>query len=339
LIAAKRTQSAARPAGFRVPLRLDLVTNPYAPSPLVATTMERWTAGDRIDLGDPASLRRRIGEWLGFPTARIVLTNGIEELGRALLSAESGPIVLFPPTAGEHYRLADERGADVVEAARDLDFAIDVAPDAALLPRGAIALAMSPNDPTGTLLTVPMAVRLARRCAMVVIDERYGAYTPRTLLPLAREFDNVVVLRTFEIWAGLDRWPLAFAVAPSRVVDRVERDLPLLSGGSVVAANAVLDDLLYLRATVEQVRAEKSRLLRTLRKLNMLRPHPSWANFVLATVERGSAAYFERELLRRGIVVHRPRDPLLADTLRISATTARATDALKRALIDAATTL
>jgi histidinol-phosphate/aromatic aminotransferase/cobyric acid decarboxylase-like protein len=71
----------------------------------------------------------------------------------------------------------------------------------------------------------------------------------------------------------------------------------------------------------------------------MLRPIPSWANFLLARVERGDAILFERELAERGIIVHRPPQPELAEHLRISAVGPESTLELKRALIEISVTL
>jgi histidinol-phosphate aminotransferase len=107
----------------------------------------------------------------------------------------------------------------------------------------------------------------------------------------------------------------------------------------VIAAHATLDDLDYVRATAERVREEKARLFRMLRKLNMLRPLPSWANFLLVRIERGDPVLFEHELADRGIRVHRPLQRELDRHLRISAIGPDSTVALKQALIEIAVDL
>jgi histidinol-phosphate aminotransferase len=200
---------------------------------------------------------------------------------------------------------------------------------------------MSPNDPTGTILTAQDAVRLSRKCALLIIDERHAPYSPRTLIPLVREFDNVVVLRTFETWAGLNGFPIAYAIAPPRLAAALSdgRFHLSIASSALVAAHATLDDLPYVLATVERVREEKARLFRTLRKLNMIRPHASWANFLLVRIERGDADAFSTEVRRRDIAVHRPLQTGMGNYFRISATTAEATAALKNALIEVAATL
>jgi histidinol-phosphate aminotransferase len=323
------------------PLRLDLLVNPYGPSLRV---LEAIASSDDLHLPHNAQterLRQRLAELHSVPANWIVIGNGIDELLIAALRIGQGPAVLFPPTDPEECRLVSLSGCEFVEVSRSHRFAIEVDPANLELPRGAVSIAMSPNDPTGTILSAQEAVRLSRKSGLLVVDERHGAYSPRTLVPLVREFENVIMLRTFETWAGLNGLPIAYAIAPSKLASMLNahRLRPEIAGAAVVAGHATLDDLQYVNATVERVREEKARLFRTLRKLNMVRPLPSWSNFMLARVERGDADEFEAELDRREIKVHRPCQAELSQYFRISATTAEATAALKTALIDVAATL
>lgn len=330
-----QTLTAAAPA------RLDLLPNPYGPSLHALEVL----AADEALLG-PADdrqnrLRQRLAERLGVGGDRLFLANGMADLLASVLLRlrGGGPLVLFPPCDPTVSRQASIHGVEVVEVRRDPTFALGLdAETASDLPDGATAFVGSPNDPTGTILGPQEAVRLARSCDLVLIDERHGEYGGRTLLPLAREFDNLVVLRSFETWAGLASLPFAYAVGPPRVVaelDEVGR-AGGVAAGAAVAALATLDDLPYVEATVRRVREERGRLFRTLRKLNMLRPFPSWGNFVLGRFERGSADFFVEELAHRGILVHRPVSGGLRDCIRVSATVPEQTDRLKRALIEIA---
>jgi histidinol-phosphate aminotransferase len=323
------------------PTRLDLLVNPYGPSLRV---QEAIASSDDLHLQQPLKaerLRLRIAELHAVPPRWVTLGNGIDELLAALLRMKPGPVALFPPTDPDQARLAALLGKEIIEIPRSHRFAIEVDPTSLELPNETVGLAQSPNDPTGTILSAQEAVRLSRKCTFLIIDERHSAYSPRTLLPLVREFENVVVLRTFETWAGLSGFPIAYAVAPPKLAAALdERRLrPWIATASLIAADATFDDLPYVFATVERVRDEKARLFRTLRKLNMVRPFPSWANFLMAHVERGEIAEFESELANRDIVVHRPQQQGLEGFFRISATTAEATAALKNALIAVAATL
>jgi histidinol-phosphate aminotransferase len=326
------------------PLRLDLLVNPYGPSirvqeAIAAAAELHLPTGER-----EGTIRRRLAGVAGVPVEWLTLANGIDELMTALLlrRREAGPLVLFPPSDPLDERRARLLGVEVVRVARSHRFAVELADAGAeLIPREATALVTSPNDPTGTLLAAQDAVRLMRRCALVVVDERHGEYGGRSLLPLVREFDNLVVLGSFETWAGLVGFPFAYAIAPAAIAGDLARfrPRPEIAAASLLAAEATLDDLDYVRASAHRVREERSRLYRTLRKLNTLRPLPSWANFLLVRVERGDAILFERELAERGIIVHRPTQPELPDHLRISAVGPESTLELKRALIEIGLTL
>ena len=320
---------------------MDLLANPFGPSLSVQDALAgcdelHLPAGRRQD-----RLHRRLAQVVGFPPEWLLLANGIDELlgMLALWRRNRGPMVFFPPSDPMETRRAALHGLEVVEVRRAPTFALGLEPEtAADVPSVSTALVASPNDPTGTLLGTQDAVRLTRACDLVVVDERHAEYSGRSLLPLVREFDNLLVVQTFETWAALAGLPLAYAICPPRLL----RELGAYGrpGGvamaAVVAAEATLDDLAYVRATVQRVREERSRLYRTLRKLNMVRPLPSWANFLLARVERGDAGWIAGELARRGILVHRPTQIELSGCLRISASRPDHTDALKQALIDIA---
>jgi histidinol-phosphate aminotransferase len=204
------------------------------------------------------------------------------------------------------------------------------------LPPGCWAVVQSPNDPTGTLLDPLDAVRLARACEVLVIDERHGAYAGRSMLPLVREFENIILLQTLETWAALHSFPVAFAVAPPALLVELNafRVRDELSAGATMAALATLGDLASVQSAVRRVRQERSRLYRMLRKLNMVSPCPSWGNFLPVRVERGTATRIVTGLADRGIRVYKPPQPELARLLRVSARLPEQTDALKQALIE-----
>ncbi len=218
-------------------------------------------------------------------------------------------------------------------------FALPVNPGGVELPRGATSIVLSPNDPTGTIATVQDIVRLSRQSSLVVIDQRHAAYSSRSLTPLVREFDNLVLLQTFETFAGMTAFPLAWGIAPPRIARAIaaQQRPSGLARVSIVAAHAALDADADIRATVRKVTYEKGRLFRQLRKLSMISPpYPSWSNFLLARIERGTADFFVPRLAERGIVVYRVDDPRLANHLRISGVSLEATSALKQALIEIA---
>lgn len=322
-------------------IRLDELTNPYAPTDAVADVLGDLDQFAWADADHALLLRRRLGQQYGVDHRWVLLAEGVASLYRALSRWREplGPMVTFPPSEHAELLPAMNEPGNVVSTRRQPDFSLGVSPDLSALPDFSTAVAMSPNDPTGTLVQVHELVRLTRQCSLTVIDERHGGYSPRTAAPFAREFDNLVVFQSMEWWAGLRNWPLAWAVAPPSIIEQLEAQMPL-SGPSrdhVLAALATLDDWSWMRETLRRVTFERGRLFRQLRKLSMISPpYPSWANFLLARFERGDAAFFLPRLEERGIRVHPVTDKGLQNHVRVSAVSAEATDALKRALIEIA---
>lgn len=322
-------------------IRLDSLVNPFAPTDAVADVLGDadqfpWPVEDNARV-----LRRRLGQHYGIDHRWVLLGAGVDDLYRALVAwrGTPGPMVTFPPTHHPELDAALDQAEPAVTVPRQPDFSLGVPPDLSRLPKGSTAVAMSPNDPTGTLVQVHELVRLTRQCELTVIDERHGGYSPRTAAPFAREFDNLIIFQSMEWWAGLRNWPLAWAIAPPSIIERLEdhRTSTGPSGEAVLAALATLDDWSWVEETLRRVTFEKGRLYRQLRKLSMISPpYQSWANFLLARFERGDTAFFVPRLEERGILVHDIADALLPNHVRISAVSAEATDALKRALIEIA---
>lgn len=328
----------AAPATTKPPIRLDLLVNPYGPSPLVA---ESLAAADDLHR-DPARLlpvlHRRLAAQSGAPAGWVRPANGIDEaISTALAGADDGPLVVFPPGAGSRPALVAHPERETIDVWRTAAFLPGLdAETAAELPRRAVAVLTSPHDPSGALLPVQDAVRLARSCSWVFVDERCGGFGPRSFAHLAREFDNVVVFQTLETWAGLSAFPVGWAIGSPRALDRLYREPARpVSAGAALAALATLDDMPGVLANVRRVRDERSRLFRMLRKLNMVQPMPSWAGFVLARATRSTGDELAEQLRLRGIIVNRPPGPGLDDHLRISAGRPSDTDALQRALVEA----
>jgi histidinol-phosphate aminotransferase len=322
-------------------VRLDLVTNPYGPVERVIDAVSRFDAW-AVPSGDLAStLRARLGAQAGVPEDWVVLANGIDEL-HAMIAQwrnDHGPLVVFPPSDSMLETWLRRHSGQMECVPRGRDFAIPVEAVRGRLPRDATSIVLSPNDPTGTITTVQEAVRLSRQSSLVVIDERHAAYSARSLLPLVREFDNMVLLQTFETHAALTAFPLAWGIAPPRVAREIAaRQRPSgLAHASIVAGLAALDADVEIRATVRKVMVEKGRLFRQLRKLSMISPpYPSWSNFLLARFERGNSGFFLPRLAARGIVVHRVDHPRLQNHVRVSGVSLDATTALKQALIEIA---
>jgi histidinol-phosphate aminotransferase len=320
------------------PVRLDRLTNPLAPTDAVA---EALADHDRMNVMSDelaADIRRRIGHRMGVDERWIVLASGIDALYEGLVRwrVDAAPFAVFPPTHLAELQRVLDLGGDIHVVPRTETFDLGLNTSGRRFPETATSVVISPNDPTGTLVELHQLVRLSRQSRVAVIDERHSAYTPRSVAPLAREFENVIVFQSMEWWAGLHEFPIAWAICPPSLGTPLQAAMGnrTIERAALISAQATLDDWSWIQATVRRLTLEKGRLYRQLRKLNMLHPpYRSWANFVLTQFARGSAEYFVPRLEDRSILVHVPDQDLLPDHIRISAVSAEATETLKQALI------
>ena len=320
-------------------IKLDLNENPYGCSLRV---QEALAAFDRFHLyPDPEgrAVRERVAAYTELPAERILLGNGADELIDLLylLTIDPGDeVVIAPPTFGEYKARAELFGARVVEAPRRADFGLDMeALERAVTPRTRLITLVSPNNPTGNAASTEQLVRLLRLGPLVVLDEAYAEFADRTALPLAKEFDNLVVLRTFSKWAGLAGLRVGYGVFPAELMPHLWKVKPVfnVNAAALAAVEATFEDMAYLRSTIVRIKVERGRLYRQLRKLNLLHPYPSQGNFLLCRVLRGDAPTIVARLAELGIMVRGYGGGALADCIRITVGRPEDTDTLLKALM------
>jgi histidinol-phosphate/aromatic aminotransferase/cobyric acid decarboxylase-like protein len=257
-------------------------------------------------------------------------------IAAALSMGPGGLHVSIPaPTGPSLAAAAKAAGREAVAIPRTTHW--NIGRDAIDLVRdGGIVLVQSPNDPTGTQMHLNESVRLAQAVDLLVIDERHAHFAFRSHGSLVREFDHVLIARALPAWAGQRESPLAYLLAPPALVSpRYACSEPEPPGANaLVEALAVLEAPQTLEAAISAVVRERTRLVRRLRKLNMLQPHPSTANFVLASLHRGERDDLRRALVEQKVAVHCPEQPGLEETIRISARRQDATRCLIAALVD-----
>ena len=324
-------------------LKLDRNENPYVPSLRVQDALAACDRYHHYPDPEGYGARARLAAYTEMPLERVLLGAGIDELLDLLYLVTIDPgdeLVIMPPAYAPEKGRAELFGARVVEAPRRADFGLDIeAIERAVGPRTKLIALVSPNNPTGNLASPEQLVRLLRLGPLVVLDESSVEFAPRSALPLAREFDNLVVLRSFDSWAGLAGLNIGYGVFPSELMPFLWKVKPPSSVGTaaLVAVEATLDDLAYVRSTVVRLRVERGRLFRKLRKLNLLQPLPSGGNFLLCRVLRGEAREVRARLADLGIMVLGWDEGTgLESYLRISVGRPEDTDTLVKALISIA---
>ena len=318
-------------------VKLDANENPYGPSPMVYEALKRT----RFDVyPDPlhTELREAIAPFAGAPAERIMFGNGSDELLELvirLLLEPGDEAISCPPTFGMYSFLPPLFLGRVIEVPRRADFSVDPAAVLqALTSRTKLIILATPNNPTGTLLPEADLRLLLDSGRVVMLDEAYVEFAGGgSAVPLTREYDNLVVLRTVSKWAGLAGLRIGYGVFPAELIRHLWKikqpyNVNVAAGSAVLAS---LEDQERLMENVGRIVAERGRLASRLTTLPGCTIYPSAANFLLCRVPDAPAV--KDRLERRGVMVRSYfGTPRLDDCLRISVGLAAHTDRLMEAL-------
>lgn len=324
--------------GRSVPGAIKLASNevPYGPLPGVveAITQAAASAHRYPDMGVVA-LRETLANRYGVTADRVATGCGSVALAEHLarVSCLPGDEILYSWRAFEAYPIiAAATGATSVRVPNGAGHGHDLAAmAAAVTDRTRMVLVCNPNNPTGT------AVRRAELDAflaavgedvLVVIDEAYREFVTDEAVPdgLAAYGDrpNVVILRTLSKAWGLAGMRVGFLIAAPAVAETVRKVVTPFSTSAAAqaAAQAALSATEEMRRRCNLVIAERSRVVRAMRKLVPDLPE-SEANFVWLPLGERSAP-FATACAAGGVLVR----PFPGEGVRVTIGTSEENDTL-----------
>jgi histidinol-phosphate aminotransferase len=180
---------------------------------------------------DPSPLYHRLGATLGIPEDHLYLTNGSDAAIRMAFQTfvRPGDRILQPDPTYAMYPIYTRifRG-EVRAVAYDGSLQLDagrIFEELKFCPR--ILAVANPDQPTGAILPEETLRQFAQAAleagSLFIIDEAYYPFYPHTAIPLVREFENVLVTRTFSKVGGLAGLRLGYMVAQPGVIRHVQR--------------------------------------------------------------------------------------------------------------------
>jgi histidinol-phosphate aminotransferase len=318
-------------------IKLNTNENPYPPSPRVRRAL-LVEAKDTLRLypdPDATPLRRRAALTYGFDLPQVIAGNGSDDLlamiARAFIG-EKDALCCPVPTYTLYETLVRIQGGKLLGIPYPDDYSL---PKALFRSRAGVTMVANPNSPSGTAVPLEDLSRLADAIpGVLVIDEAYADFAEDTALSLARERENVIVLRTFSKSFSLAGMRIGLGFAHPRIIEGLckVKDSYNMSRLSIAAGEAALSDLGWMERNAERIRKTRERLIAALPTAGFA-PYPSRSNFVLARRKNGKSARPVYEGLKeRKILVRYFGTPRLSSCLRITVGTDGEIDALLTAL-------
>ncbi len=326
-------------------VKLNTNENPYPPAPKV---MEAAAGFDVESLKlyppvDSGELKSALAEYHGFDREQVFVGVGSDDVLSVIFQTcfNSGRPVLFPEISysfyevwGEMYKVPYKR----IPLKEDFSIsAEDYIPLRDKDSNGGIIIC-NPNAPTAMTTAVSEIKRIieANQGSIVVVDEAYIDFGGETSLPLVKEFDNVIVVRTFSKSRSMAGLRIGYAIASPFII-KAMNDIKnsvnsyTMNRTAIEIGKASLEEEEYFKARVADIVSTRERLVRELDKLGF-KTLPSCANFVFTTHESVPAKEIYDKLKEKHVFVRWFNRPAIDNFLRITVGTEEQIDILLRNL-------
>lgn len=291
-------------------IKLGSNENPLGPSPKAVMAIRE--KAEKVHLYPPSDafeLRSKISDRTGYPASNIVVSgNGMDGILDTMmrLFMVPGAQSIIPIPTFSYYEIATlANGGKPVFIGRKPDF--DVDPEEIIdkvTESTKMIFLCSPNNPSGNIISeIDTRKILESIDAMVFVDEAYADFSKKTLMGLVKEYDNLIVGRTFSKAFGLAGMRLGYAIVPEWLCPAFMKVMTPFSVDvlSIAGAVATLKDKEYLEKSIETVIRGRQQLASGLTSL--CKVYPSEANFILIDVFPQRARDVSESLLKKGIIV------------------------------------
>ena len=317
-------------------IKLNTNENPYPPAPGVAKALQEMNVDDLRKYPDPAAsvLVDALAEFHGLESNQVFVGVGSDDvLGMAFLTFfNSRKPILFPdisysfyPVWADLFRIPYEMPA--------LDGEYQIRKEDYFRENGGVIFP-NPNAPTGILMPLSdvEAIVAHNQESVVIVDEAYIDFGGETALPLMKQYENLLVVRTFSKSRNMAGVRIVYAMGNSALIKALNdvkysynsytMNLPSL----VMGAEAV-KDVAYFESTLAKIikTREEARVRLGALGFTCL---PSGANFLFATHERVGAKEIFEALKEKRMFVRYFNLPRIDNYLRITIGTDEEMEAL-----------
>ncbi|MCE5341276.1 MAG: histidinol-phosphate transaminase [Planctomycetaceae bacterium] len=324
-----------QPADSEV-VKLNTNENPYPPSPKVLEAIRDLLPPQLRKYPQPMgdTFRQAAAKLFGVEPENIICTNGGDDLLNMAIRAicdENRPVAYPTPTYSLYPELARIQNCPAIEIPFDSEFNL---PPKLVSADAALTIVCNPNAPSGTFIKAQELRQLAQEIkGVLLIDEAYVDFAESNCLELAKNLENVIILRSLSKGYSLAGLRFGFGIANKNLIKGLMKvkDSYNVDALAIAAATAAIEDQKYHKETIAKVKKERKLLTEKLKQLGFEVPQ-SQTNFVFAKSVKMRAIDVYEKLKERNIYVRYWAYPDIKDKLRISVGTAEENKKLITAL-------
>jgi histidinol-phosphate aminotransferase len=293
-------------------IRLDMNEDPSGlPEDFIRTALKEINADYLSCYPEYSSLITKIAEHNDIGYDNVCLSNGsdsaIKYIFETYISSED-TVLLTDPTFAMYPVYCQIAGATSIAFPYNKDFSFSCEDFINLIDNKLkMVVVVNPNNPTGTVLSQQDLKKIIDKCAeydvLVVVDEAYYYFYEKTVMPLIKQYDNIIVLRTFSKLCGLANLRLGYAAADSSIIQHLHKVKPTfdVNGLAILFAKKILSSKEIIEKKIEEINNGKCYLEEKLKE-HGFDYYAGQANFILIKC-KGEVSDTVRELQNKKILV------------------------------------
>lgn len=261
--------------------------NPFGPSPKAIQAIKRAVEEvKRYPNSNAIKLKEEIADYVNVEPFQVSIGNGSDEIMDLACKAfmDPGDNALIPIPTFSQYELSCKVNAMELNFLELENYQWNSEDLVKEMNESRMAFIGRPNNPTGNSIDEEGLKKLLDVGKMIIVDEAYVEFSDYSIVDWIKDYDNLLVLRTFSKAFGLAGVRVGYGIGDMELVKALERVRPPFSVNSIAqeAAIAALNDIEFMKKSREKILKEREYLQQELGDLGfeML---SSDANFIMAS--------------------------------------------------------
>jgi len=291
-----------------VKARLVWNENPYGPSKKAAKAFqEKVFDGNHYSWKPLGELVKKIAKKEGITAEQIMMGPGSSDLlekTALVLFQHGGNIVSADPSYMSLVSVAKAFGGNWKAIKLTEDYQHDLeAMEAAIDDQTKLVYITNPNNPTATITDAKKLKDFCKRVSdkvPVFIDEAYLELSDKgeanSMVSLIAEGKNVLISRTFSKIHGMAGLRIGYMLGSTVLLEKIQkitRGGMGISGPTIAAANASMDDTEFLASTKQKIIDAKTYTTNFLKEMGIT-PMPSETNFLIFPIQMDGNEFLEK---------------------------------------------
>ena len=281
-------------------------------------------------------LKQRVAEIKGIDSENLFFGNGSDEcidlLFRLFCIPGVDKVSAISPSYGMYAVSSMINNVELNEILLNDDFSLPVDRICSSAKGSKLLFICSPNNPTANSFSTTDLLKIITEFeGIVVVDEAYIDFSENPSLSAhVEKIPNLVIAQTLSKAYGMAGIRLGLMMASQELIGWINKIKPPYNVNILTQQFALerLKDISQTKREIALIKEERSKLEKMLTSEDqILNVYPSDANFILIRVENADELY--NYLTKKGIVVrNRSKQPLCANTLRLTVGTPEENDKL-----------